>query len=117
MSSFGLKPEPKPKPTINIEGLAAIKPYSQPKPPRNVEEIDLASQEAGLVSREAGSDPVKPYIRPSRKRDRPVEQLFQLSMRPPVSVVQRFYAYAEEHHLSLPRALEQLLDESKRLSS
>jgi hypothetical protein len=117
MSSFGLKPEPKPMPAINVEGIAAIKPHSQARPARNLDEIDLAGQGAGFVSREAKSDPVKPYIRPSRKRDRPVEQLYQLSMRPPVSVVERFYAYAEKHHLSLPRALEQLLDESERLPS
>lgn len=117
MSSFGLKPEPKPIPTIDTTGIAAIKPHAQPRPARNLNDIDLAAQGAGFVSREAESEPVKPYIKPTRKRDRPVEQLYQLSMRPPVSVVERFYAYAEKHHLSLPRALEHLLDESERLPS
>ena len=77
MSSFGLKPEPKPIPTIDTTGIAAIKPHAQPRPARNLNDIDLAAQGAGFVSREAESEPVKPYIKPTRKRDRPVEQLYQ----------------------------------------
>jgi hypothetical protein len=121
MADFGLKSETnenpeKQKPTIDLTLLSKIQPRS-PSHPRSVDvaESDKMAEASGFTSREA-SPQVEPYIRPKRAK-RKLEQLYPISMRAPVSVLQRFIAYAEKHHLSYPLALERLLDESLMLEN
>jgi hypothetical protein len=117
MPDFGLEHKTnddsteKPKPTVDLTILSKI----QPRSPARARSIDLAESDkmaeaSGFTSREAGPK-IEPYIRPKRTKRKP-EQLYPISMRAPVSVLQRFIAYAEKYHLSYPLALERLLDES-----
>lgn len=117
MADYGLEPEPKedpiekPKPTVNLTLLSKIQARSASRT-RSVDiaESDKIAEASGFTSREPGPK-VEAYIRPKRTKRKP-EQLYPISMRAPVSVLQRFISYAEKHHLSYPLALERLLDES-----
>jgi len=122
MADFGLKSEQNDEPlentqsTVDLTLLSKIQPRS-PTRPRSIEvaESDKIAEASGFTSREAGPV-VEPYIRPKRTK-RQLEQLYPISMRAPVSVLQRFIAYAERHHLSYPLALERLLNESVTLEN
>jgi len=117
MADFGLKSEEPavPKPQVNVSLLSNIKPREAPRPTSHVAESDRAAEATGFTSREPGPK-FEPYIRPARRK-RKQEQTYPLSMRAPVSILQRFIAYAERHKLSYPFALERLLDESESLAT
>ena len=116
MGDFGLEPEEphKPKTEFAADLLANIKPRNIPKPVIPISEGDEAAQRAGFTSREP-SVRVAPYTRPTRVR-RKLEQSYPLSMRTPVSILERFIAYAEAKKLSYPLALESLLNDSDDLA-
>ena len=116
MADFGLEPEgkgeEKTKPTVDVGLISRIQPRTPIRPiRRDMTESDRMAEMTGFTSREPSTPIVQPYIQPTRtKRKR--EQTYPFSMRPPVSVLQRFIAYAEKHRLSYPRALEKLLDDN-----
>ena len=117
MSSFGLNPEPDetaPKPQVAKDLIANLVPRKSPRPISNLAESDKAAADAGFTSRDPSSKP-QTYVRPTRRRRTP-EQSYPLSMRTPVSILERFIAYAEERKLSYPLALESLLDDSQELA-
>ena len=117
MADFGLKAdEPAtPKPQVNVGLISSIKPRVSPRPIPHMAESDKAAEASGFTSREPGPK-FEPYIRPARRK-RKQEQTYPLSMRAPVSILQRFIAYAERHKLSYPFALERLLEESESLAA
>lgn len=117
MADFGLKSEEPavPKPQVNVSLLSNIKPREAPRPTSHVAESDRAAEATGFTSREPGPK-VEPYIRPLMEK-RKVEQRYPLSMMPTVTIVQRFKDYAKRHKVSLPDALELLLDESESLAT
>ena len=117
MADFGLKTEDPavPKTQVNVGLISSIKPREAPRPTGNIGESDRAAEATGFTSREPGPK-VEPYIRPLRKKHKQ-EQRYPLSMRPTVTTIERFNAYADKHKLSLPLALERLLDESESLAT
>ena len=117
MADFGLKPEEPaiPKSQVNVGLISNMKPRETPRPITHIAESDRAAEASGFTSREPGPK-VEPYIRPLRKKYKQ-EQRYPLSMRPTVTTIERFNAYADRHKLSLPLALERLLDESESLAA
>ena len=116
MADFGLKREEPavPKPQVDVDLISSIKPRESRHPITNIAESDRVAEAAGFTSREPGPK-FEPYIRPARQK-RKHEQTYPLSMRAPVSILQRFIAYAEKHKLSYPFELERLLEESESLA-
>jgi hypothetical protein len=117
MADFGLKPEGPdvPKPKVNVGLISNIKPREVPRPTAHIAESDRAAEATGFTSREPGPK-VEPYIRPLLGKRKP-EQRYPLSLMPTVETRLRFNAYAKKHNLSLPLALERLLDESESLAT
>jgi hypothetical protein len=101
---------------VTTDLIANIKPRPAPRPAANIAESDKAAAAAGFTSREPAAKTTLPYDRPTRRK-RKLEQCYPLSMRTPVSILERFIRYAEEHKLSYPLALESLLDESDKLAN
>jgi hypothetical protein len=116
MPDFGVQPIPgsKDEPTtdkpkgVDPSAVASFKPAARRQRPINLSDSDKVAEGAGFTSREPGPK-VVPYVVP-RKKKRVPEQPCPLSMRAPLSVVERFLRYAEKYNLSNPLALERLLD-------
>lgn len=117
MADFGLKTEESTvsKPQVNLDLISNIKPREAARPTSHIAESDRAAEATGFTSREPGPK-VEPYIRPLLGKRKP-EQRYPLSLMPTVETRLRFNAYAKKHNLSLPLALERLLDESESLAT
>ena len=112
MSSFGFKKggsgEGEGGPSA-FDRIAEIKPRQTPVTGVDQKAIDAAAAASGFTTREPSPPAEVHYTIPRRKREA-IEPLHALSMRAPVSVVQRFIDYAEAEKLSYPKALAKLLD-------
>ena len=92
-----------------FDRIADIKPRQAPATDIDQKAMDAAAAASGFTTREPNRPEEVHYTIPRRKREA-VEPLHSLSMRAPVSVVQRFIDYAEAENLSYPKALAKLLD-------
>jgi hypothetical protein len=112
MSNFGFKKggqDPGGGEGGPFDRLADIKPRPAPVTGIDTRAIDAAAAASGFTTREPTRPDEVHYTVPRRKKD-PIEPLHPLSMRAPVSVVQRFIDFAETENLSYPKALAKLLD-------
>jgi hypothetical protein len=112
MSTFGFKKggaDPGGGAPGAFDRLADIKPRQTPVTGIDTRDIDAAAAQSGFTTREPSRPDQVNYTIPRRKKDA-MEPLHPLSMRAPVSVVQRFIDYAEAENLSYPKALAKLLD-------
>jgi hypothetical protein len=112
MSDFGLNPTDAPaKSALAVDMIDKIKVRTPTQQRRTaIQEIDAAAAQTGFTSRE-------PYIKSTMRTPTRNEQTQQLAMRPYVSIVARFHKYAKLNGLSMPMALERLLDESEELTA
>jgi len=92
------------KPNLGFAGLSQIKPDEDVEtvPLRKEIEIDRVAERHGFTSRQ----PMKKVV----KRPAQVEPTSNLSMRPPLSVYNRFVTFSMENRLSYPEALKVLMD-------
>ncbi|WGF91046.1 hypothetical protein [Marinivivus vitaminiproducens] len=92
------------KPTLGFAALKSIKPDTDADLPvdRKDSELDLVAERHGFVSRE----PLRKLV----KRTMASEPTSNLSMRPPLSVFNRFVQFSMENRLSYPEALKELMD-------
>jgi hypothetical protein len=112
MSSFGFKKggaDPGGGASGAFDRIAEIKPRQAPVTGIDTRDIDAAAAASGFTTREPTRPDEVHYTIPRRKKDA-IEPLHPLSMRAPVSVVQRFIDFAESENLSYPKALAKLLD-------
>lgn len=92
------------KPSLGFAALKSIKPDADDdRPPAHKEaELDRAAERHGFTSRE----PLRKVV----KRATPTEPTSNLSMRPPLSVFNRFVQFSMANRLSYPEALKELMD-------
>jgi len=95
------------KPTIGFASLAEITPdadgSNDPIPTAKEIALEAVAERHGFKSREASAQRLV-------KRPVTTEPTANLSMRPPVSVFNRFVKFAIDNNLSNPDALRKLLD-------
>ena len=99
---------------LGLDDLSDIKPTPRPERSRSEQRREVAVIDE--VAREHGfSKPAAPAMLPRRQKSAYAgEQLHQVSVKGPLSVMGRFIEYCDRERLPYWQAIEKLLDQAER---